>query len=138
MQWFNTPWEQEINSTSLTLMEWRQVNDALSEQCKNVVNYSVLNPLMTLMSFRYPPWKHKKIRCFLMISGVWKETSSMKWFEQYHNKISSHVNLIFKSISCHFSFSIPPENIGKPLVFKETSNTNWVQALQGGEKKLGS
>ena len=74
MQWFNTPWEQEINSTSLILMEWRQVNDALSEQYKNVVNYSVLNPLMTLMSFRYPPWKHKKIRCFLVISGVWKET----------------------------------------------------------------
>ena len=74
MQWFNTPWEQEINSTSLILMEWRQVNDALSEQYKNVVNYSVLNPLMTLMSFRYPPWKHKKIRCFLVTSGVWKET----------------------------------------------------------------
>ena len=35
-------------------------------------------------------------------------------------------------------FFYTPENIGKLLVFKETSNINWVKALQGGEKKLGS
>ena len=38
----------------------------------------VLTHIKRRVSF-YAPWKYQKTRVYLKFSGVWKETSSMKW-----------------------------------------------------------